>query len=371
MPWLSIVFWVFVGVVVCQMAFFLVFLLYYALKNTSDLKPGNTLPLSVIVCAKNEAQNLKTNIPLLLEQSYQNFELILVNDSSSDETLAIMEGFADINPNVKVVNVENVESFWGNKKYALTLGIKAATKSYLVFTDADCKPTSNRWLSHISGSFSKTKRIVLGYGSYQRYKGSLINALIRFETLLTAIQYFSYARIGLPYMGVGRNLAYHRDVFFENSGYMKHMDIMSGDDDLFVNSVATRTNVAIIDHPDSITVSKPKNNWKEWIAQKRRHVSTASYYKPIHQLVLGMFYTSQLMFILLSVLLLSFLFRWEIVLTLILFRFCLSILTYVKSASKLNEHGITFLLPVLEVTLIISQFFIFIANLISKPKHWN
>ena len=212
---------------------------------------------------------------------------------------------------------------------------------------------------------------MLGYGSYKRQKGSVINAVIRFETLLTAIQYFSYARLGMPYMGVGRNLAYHRDVFFENSGYMKHMDIMSGDDDLFINSVATKSNVAILDHPESITVSIPKKTWRDWIAQKRRHVSTASHYKPIHQVVLGVFYVSQLLFVVLSVLLLSFRFKWEIVLALILLRFGFSTFTYAKSASKLNEQGITLLLPVLEVILIISQFFIFIANFISKPKHWN
>ena len=371
MPWLTVVFWVFIGVVIIQMTFFFIFLLYYALKKASEPKSNSTIPISIIVCAKNEAKNLRANIPLLLDQAYQNFELILVNDSSSDESLEVMEGFAERNPNVKVVNVENVESFWGNKKYALTLGIKAASKSYLVFTDADCRPVSQKWLSLISGSFSKTKRIVLGYGAYQRQKGSLINAVIRFETLLTAIQYFSYARLGLPYMGVGRNLAYHRDVFFENSGFMKHMEIMSGDDDLFINSVATKSNVAILDHQNSITVSTPKKSWRDWIAQKRRHVSTASYYKPIHKFVLGLFYLSQLLFVVLSVLLLSLLVKWEIVLTLIFLRFGLSAFTYAKSAGKLNIEGITMLLPVLEVILIISQFFIFIANLISKPKHWN
>ncbi|MEM1002337.1 MAG: glycosyltransferase [Bacteroidota bacterium] len=371
MPLLPLLFWLFFGVILVQISYYLTFLFAYVSKPTSKIKGDETLAISIIICAKNEAANLENNIPLLLEQDHKNFELILVNDNSVDDSLVIMENYARRFPSVKVVNVKSVESFWGNKKYALTLGIKSATKPFLVFTDADCRPRSNKWLKHISSAFSKEKRIVIGYGAYKQVKGSLLNLIIRFETLLTAIQYYSYSNLGMTYMGVGRNLAYHKDVFFDNAGYMQHMDIMSGDDDLFINNVATKSNVSIMDHPNSATVSEPKRNFSNWFRQKRRHITTSIYYRPIHKVLLGSFYLSQISFFVLSVALLINLYRWPIVLGLIVTRFLISGIVFYKGAKKLQEKSLNIFAPFLEVCLIIIQFFIFNINLISKPKHWN
>lgn len=176
-----------------------------------------TLPVSVLICAKNEAENLEKNLPYILEQEYQNFQIVLINDASIDNTLKVMESFAHRDSRIKIVDVRNNEAFWG-KKYALTLGIKSAKNDLLIFTDADCRPAGKHWLKQMVGSFSNTQTIVLGFGGYQTIKHSLLNQLIRFETVLTAIQYFSYAISGMPYMGVGRNMAYHRDEFLEFEG---------------------------------------------------------------------------------------------------------------------------------------------------------
>ena len=371
MPFLPLLFWVFFAIVVLQLCYLVTFLLSYAIKASTKSVNDVQFGVSVIICAKNEADNLREHIPYILNQDHDNFELILVNDGSLDETLEVMEGFAEVNSSVKVVNAKHVESFWGNKKYALTLGIKAARKSYLVFTDADCKPKTPHWLKEIAGQFSHEKRIVLGYGAHAVLKKSMLNKLIRFETLFTAIQYFSYAKLGVPYMGVGRNLAYHKDVFFDNAGFMKHMAIMSGDDDLFINQVANKTNVAIVDSAKSITVSKPKLKFTEWFKQKRRHVTTSQHYKWYHKLMLGIFYTSQLSFLILAVVLLSVTYMWPYVLGLILIRFVISSWVVMKVSKKLSEPGLLLLAPFLEMTLILVQFFIFSTNLISKPKHWN
>jgi glycosyltransferase involved in cell wall biosynthesis len=371
MPLLNLLFWLFIGAFLLQIAYYLFFLISYLSKTPLRPVLKNKPALSLIVCAKNEADNLRSNVPLLLEQSHPDFELVLVNDNSSDNSLELMEAFARKDERVKVVNVKQVESFWGNKKYALTLGIKAATKPYLVFTDADCKPRSNTWLQHMAGAFSKDQRIVIGYGAYRTVKGSFLNTFIRFETLLTAIQYFSYASVGLSYMGVGRNLAYQRALFFEHAGFMDHMGVMSGDDDLFINRAATSSNVALLDHPDAATVSTPKRRFWAWYRQKRRHVTTSAYYKPLHKLLLGGFFLSQLLFLLLSVVLLISGFQWPVLLVLILLRYLLVGFSYYKGVNKFEEKGLLLLTPVLELLLVLVQFTIFSHNLISKPKHWN
>lgn len=328
-----------------------------------------TKPVSVIVCAKNEEENLKKLIPILFKQDYPNFELVIINDNSSDNTLEVIEGFLLLYPHIKLVDVKENEQFWGNKKFALTLGIKAASCDYLLFTDADCFPNSTHWISAMASQFNNEKQIVIGYGAYKKTKGFL-NKLIRYETLLTAIQYFGYANAGTPYMGVGRNMAYTKPLFFKANGFITHMKVKSGDDDLFINQMATKANTATCFTQDSFTTSIPKTTFKDWINQKKRHVSTAKYYKPIHKFFLGLFYTSQLLFWILSILVLIFAFNPMIILPLIGFRFLLYYLILYASAKKLEEKDLIFFGFFFEIILILIQLRIFIGNKFSKPTHW-
>ncbi|GGG41638.1 glycosyltransferase [Bizionia arctica] len=366
----DVLLYIFVVAVVIQIIYFFILFGKFAFLKEQKQSPQN-LPISVIICAKNEAKNLKKFLPSVLEQDYPNFQIVLINDASYDDTFEVMEEFANIHDNIKLVNVVNTEAFWANKKYALTLGIKAAKYNHLLFTDADCKPLSKNWITEMSSCFSDTKSIVLGYGSYTKIKNSFLNKLIRFETLLTAIQYFSFAKLGMPYMGVGRNLAYKREDFFNANGFMSHMYIRSGDDDLFINQIATAQNTEICFSEESFTESTPKTTYKDWIIQKRRHITTAKHYKTKHKILLALFYISQLVFWTLAIVLLIPLFHWQIVLILIFLRNLAQFIVYNKAAKKLNEGDLLIYIPLLELFLIGFQLSIFINNLISKPKHWK
>lgn len=327
-------------------------------------------PVSVVICAKNEAENLQQNLPHILNQDYPEFEVILINDSSSDETLAVMEDFELQDSRVVVVNVESNERFWGNKKYALTLGIKKAKFEKLLFTDADCYPKTNQWLKEMAQGFQPEKVLVLGYGAYEKVKNSFLNKIIRFETLLTALQYFSAAKNGRAYMGVGRNLAYTSTVFYENKGFVSHMNLLSGDDDLFVNEVATKTNTSLVYSEESFTYSQPKKTWKIWFRQKRRHISTAKFYRKSHQFKLGLFYLSQFLFWLLSFVLLAF-YDWRLILAAMLVRFAIQYVAYGKAASIFKEKDLLWFLPFQDLCLVSLQFVIFIFNSLSKPRFWK
>lgn len=367
---LYVLFYIFI-VVICVQLFFYAYV-FSNFKQRNQNKPTtNKPPVSVIVCAKNEAKNLDKFLPFILNQDYPNFEVVLINDGSNDTTLKVMERFKANHDIIKIVNVKNIETFWGNKKYALTLGIKAATHNQLLFTDADCKPISNQWINEMSSFFSNEHQIVLGYGGYVKVKRSFLNKLIRFETLMTATQYFSYSQLGQPYMGVGRNLAYTKELFFQARGFMDHMHIKSGDDDLFVNQIATAKNTVSCLSKNSFTESISKNSYSDWIIQKLRHVSTASHYKTKHKAVLSLFFVSQFLFLVLSIVLLSTLFNWEIVVGLICLRYIALFITLTLAAKKLEEKDLIPFFPVLEIFLIVTQFFIFIKNLTSKPNHWK
>ena len=360
----------FIAVVGIQIIYYLTFLFSFA-TNASVKKTKHNLPISVIICAKNEESNLKKNLPKLISQNYANFEIVLVNDSSTDNTLEVMKAYQREHEIITVVDVKETEAFWGNKKYALTLGIKASKNDFLVFTDADCIPITNNWLSNISGHFSNSKSIVLGYGAYKKSPLSFLNKLIRFETVMTALQYFSYANLGMPYMGVGRNMAYRKELFFNNAGFKNHMHIKSGDDDLFINEIASKENTAICYTKESFTVSEPKSTFRDWFIQKRRHVTTAKLYKPLHKFFLSLFYVTQFGFWLLALLCFLILVKWQIVLFLFILRLLIQWICVGISSSKLLEKDLILFIPLFDLFLVLSQLFIFSANLISKPKHWK
>lgn len=367
---LILILYFFIVVVAIQLCYYLGVFGKFAFAKAQKTT-AKRLSISVIVCAKNEEENVANFIPLLAEQNYPDFEIVLIDDASSDGTLDLFEDFEKQYPNVRLVKVENNEAFWGNKKYALTLGIKAAKNEYLLFTDADCYPTSKDWITAMSSQFTMQKTIVLGYGGYEKIAKSFLNKLIRFETLLTAIQYFSWAKAGQPYMGVGRNLAYKKEEFFNVNGFINHIQVRSGDDDLFINEAATAKNTTIAYTPESFTYSKPKTKYKNWITQKRRHVSTANYYNTLDKLQLGLFYLTQLLFIVLPIILLSFQFRWILVLSLIVIRYLAVWIVIGFSAGKLKENDLKYWFPVVELALIFTQINIFITNTFSKPVHWK
>jgi biofilm PGA synthesis N-glycosyltransferase PgaC len=234
--------------------------------------------ISVIICAKNEAENLRCFLPKVLRQDYPEFEVVVVNDSSTDDTEQVLMEMASQYGHLRYTSIPEDEKLKRGKKLALTIGLKAARFDHILLTDADCYPVSDQWIRKMASHFSARHRIVLGYGGYEKRMG-LLNILIRYETTFTAMQYLSFAILGKPYMGVGRNLAYQKALFFEKKGFAAHYHLASGDDDLFVNANATWENCVVEFSPISHTRSVPETSFRSWIRQKKRHLSAGSHYR--------------------------------------------------------------------------------------------
>jgi poly-beta-1,6-N-acetyl-D-glucosamine synthase len=277
---------------------------YYARAAFYKIKPynieGKAPAISVIICAKNEFQNLEKFLPVVLEQDYPNFEVILVNDFSQDDSYFLLKAFEEKYSHFKVIHLRENVNFFEGKKLALAVGIKSAKNDIILLTDADCKPTGKNWMKSMSAQFSDQTEIVLGYGGYTVQPGFL-NKLIRFDTLSIAMQYMGMALAGNPYMGVGRNLAYKKELFFKSGGFTSHYKVKSGDDDLFINQSSNGRNTAINLHPDGMTFSEPKKNFSSWFSQKKRHLSTGKYYKTSDKLRLGIQVISNSMFYILFI----------------------------------------------------------------------
>ena len=199
---------------IISLSILLFYYLYFFinLRFNKSKSPSFNQPISIIICAKNELDNLRKNLPIILAQDYSNFEVIVVNDQSSDESKFFLDELAKQNKHLVIVDIDDFVTHGLGKKFALTLGIKTAKHEYLLLTDADCMPNSKDWVKQISSNFNNAE-IILGYGSYEKKKG-LLNKIIRFDAFNLAQQYLSFALAGQTYMGVGRNLAYKKSLFF-------------------------------------------------------------------------------------------------------------------------------------------------------------
>src|ERR1035437_2345287 len=260
-------------------------------------------PVSVIICSKDEAVNLRQFLPFILKQEYPDFEVIVINDGSTDETRILLENLCQEYPNLRTTFVPVGANNLSTKKLGLTLGIKAAKNELLLFTDADCMPEDKMWIDRMARNFTRETEFVLGYGAYFQRKGFL-NRLITFDTLFIGLQYMGMAIAGKPYMGVGRNLAYRKETFFAHKGFASTLHLSSGADDLLVNKSTTPWNSRVEIAPDSITWSEPNTTFKGWLYQKERHLSVSSFYKSSSKLRLsvepitrGLFYLTLIMVI--------------------------------------------------------------------------
>ncbi len=260
---------------------------------SSDTEGQKFPGVSVVIAAFNELHNLKELLPLLEQQDYPDFEIVIADDRSEDGTydyLLTNEGHFS---KVTFVRIKDLPGHFTAKKYAVTMGIKKASKDILLLTDADCRPAGDQWIRQMAAQLTDDKDIVTGFSPYTRVPGRL-NALIRYETFQTALQYMSFALARMPYMGVGRNLMYRKKLFWSTNGFAKHIGLLSGDDDLFINEASRSNNVAVCTDESAHIESMPKLTWGEWYTQKRRHLSVGKKYRFRDKLNLGLLWFGQI-----------------------------------------------------------------------------
>lgn len=368
--WEEIIFYCFAVTAAIQVFYYTWFFSRIAFYKPKKKSKSQQHPVSVIICARDEDENLARNLPGVLVQNYPStYEVVAVNDNSLDDSKYILQELKKTFKSLNVIELTQEAKLIKGKKYPLSIGIKESRHEVLLLTDADCVPASEYWIQKMQDAYDDHIEIVLGYGAYHKRPG-LLNKLIRFETFHTALQYLSYALAGVPYMGVGRNLSYKKGLFFRNKGFSSINHIPSGDDDLFINKVATRNNTAVIIDPEAVTRSAPKRTLKEWMRQKSRHYTTAKFYKPKHKFLLGLYAGTQFLFYPLFIATLIF-YDWRFAIGLLVIK--LSAQGYIlhKAMKKMEEKDLWPWFVLLDIWMFL-YYIIFAPALWRKPRrNWN
>lgn len=344
-------------------------LAFYKAPDAAEGQP----PVSVVICARNEYDNLEKNLPSILNQDYPDYEVVVVNDGSDDESDLLLHELKSADKKLKIINLQKDLNFFTGKKFPLALGIRCAKYPIVVLTDADCIPEGPKWLSQIASSFDAKTELVLGYGPLRKKPGFL-NKIIRYDTFFVALQYLSFALIRKPYMGVGRNLAYRSDLFFRNKGFTSHYHIPTGDDDLFVNKVATSKNTRICIQQESWMTSEPKETTGDWFRQKKRHMVAGKYYNSRSKFFLGLFGISQLAFYILFALTMIF----ADLSTFGLYAFILFglrtlslLIIFYRAGKKLGQTRLSLFSPLFDLLLLACSTIFAISSLFSNKPKWK
>ena len=265
-------------------------------KNKSRKKNDDELePVSVVVCARDAYEYLVDLLPSLLNQDYPDYEIVVVNDCSDDETEEYLKDIERRETKIKPVQLHQHLNFFNGKKFPLSMGIKSAKNDLLVFTDVNCTPADDQWLRSVVNCYKNNTEVVIGYSPYVRKKG-LLNQLMRFDALQFALQYLSAALNKRPVLGIGKNLSYRKELFYRHKGFTSHYTTSAGDDDLFINHAARGKNTeALIDAEHGITTMPPQG-FALWTRQKSSRYSTIPAYDGTSKAFLGLFTWSHLLF---------------------------------------------------------------------------
>ncbi|MGK7393022.1 MAG: glycosyltransferase [Candidatus Cyclobacteriaceae bacterium M3_2C_046] len=367
---LSIIFYIFIATLGIMLAYLFRYIFLLSQAKPTQENPDHHPPVSLVVCARNELDNLKILLPQLYQQEYPDFEIIIVDDQSSDESYDYLREEKDKVKHLKVVTVEDIPPHVNGKKYGVTLGIRAAKNDIILLTDADCYPATKHWIRSMAQAYRENDQIILGYSPYQKKKG-LLNKFIAFETLFTGIQYLGEAIGGNPYMGVGRNLSYRKALFLEKKGFNKHLKVTGGDDDLFINAHAYQGNTGVAIGPDALVYSYPKTSWKDYFRQKKRHLSVGKLYRKRDKRRIGLYSLARALQWISFVILILAGYELYFVFGGYLLRILVLLILFNLASKKLADKLNIWTIPLMDLLYMIYLITIGVSALFTKKIKWN
>jgi len=308
-------------------------------------------PVSIVLCARDAYEYLVDLIPALLKQDYPEFEIVVVNDCSDDETEEYLKDLERNESRVKPVQLKQHLNFFNGKKFPLSMGIKSAKNDLIILTDCNCMPVNDQWLRSVVNRYNNRTEIVIGYCPYVQKK-SVLNRIMRFDTLQNGLLYLSAALCHHPYMGIGKNLSYRKELFYRHQGFISHYTTSVGDDDLFINQTATKKNAEVLIDAEDAILATPPSSFHLWSRQKSSRYSTVSKYDTPSRMMLSVFYVSQFLFYASFIALLALcakpaftitngaVFYIPILVFFFLLRFGSQIIIYHNASKRLGEKGL-------------------------------
>jgi len=350
---------VFVGCLFLQLLFYWLFFARFAFYKQKGEQKKAVVPVSVIICARNESGYLQQFLPSVLTQDYSDYEVIVVNDNSTDDSKDVLREMQQYHKHLQVVTVSTQFRKENDRKLALAVGIKSAKNDFVLITGADCCPCSPSWVSEMVGCTSEKHSMVLGYYSHKEKKG-ILNKLIHFDTVYTALCYFSFSLVGRPYMGMGKNILLSKKMFLNDSNYLSSYKTNSENSDLPISNMAKQKNISISYKYDSQTVSVFRyESFVHWLRNKQKNFRS---YKFTNRFLLKLYGFTGFLFYISFILSLLLSTNNIFTLGLLMILYCLRLFSqwfvFAKSCNKLNEKKLIRYIPLFDIFFVLVMPFV-------------
>lgn len=330
-------------------------------------------PISIIIVAHDEAHHLIKSLPELLTQDYPNYEVVLVNDNSTDETPQLAIEMRNKYHNLHYVNMTSSVSTIEGKKFPMAIGIQAAQNDVVLLTGPSCQPSSPYWLRQVAGRFVRRTRVVLGHASYEKRPG-FFNKLLHYDALETSIIAFSYTICGMPVMADGRNLAYNKDIFFKNKEkYFRHSQLPFGEDCIFINEAVKHDVCNVVASPEAVMEQYPIE-FSKWFQLKQFALISRSFYKTVPRMLLKWYNWLGFWFHIAAIgtlAVIAVLKNWillGIVGAAVLLKIGMQYLVFIKGANKLGEKEVLPGMLLYDILVTVLRPWIYLGSKFEKSK---
>lgn len=325
--------------------------------------------VSVVLSASNQYSDLKKNLQYFLNQDYPDFEVVVVIDNSDDDTDELLKDFSKQFKNLHIVELRQKLNWFSGRKFALSLGIKSAKHSTILLSDPTCRPETKYWIREMASGFSGGKEVVIGYATFKT--GKKLNKWLRFTAFYDALFFLSKALRAQPFKGIGKNLAYSRDLFYRHKGFSSHYAINVGDDELFVNRAATGKNTKVRISPEARIEQKKPVGFSGWLRNESTRLRIRQMFGFKEKFSVRLFSSTSFLFYALLIALLVLQAPLIPVMAILLLRLISQMIVFNMAMRILSEKKLILLSPLFEILLIIADFFIWIYILIGPRPKWT
>lgn len=352
---------------------FIFLILYYSLiylrlgifKNKKREEKRTREPVSVVVYTKNQAYLLKDKLFSLLEQEYPDYEVIVVNHASQDETSFVLKVYTETYKNLKIVDIKEDVNVFQGRKYPLSIGIKCAKNDIIILTDTESVPSGYHWITEMESRFTKGVNIVLGYVSREATK-KLLNGFSQYTYAEESASYMGFALLRAPYMGNGKNLAVRRSFFFNKGGFINHYAISEGYDVLFVNQNSTPSNTRLSLSEDSFVTAKSFPLFEDLVRHRKHQIKLYFHFKAKDKFLQILYPLMNIVYYVLFAILLLIDFPYELLLGTLVLKFGWHIFSFYKYSKRFKQKKVFIFAPLYEFFFLIFDLFLAIPAFIKR-----
>ena len=234
------------GVFIIQMYFLLGVYLKLAWHKKENFNPAPH-QVTIMLSLRNEEERIREMMTKFTELPFEDYQVMVINEVSEDNTLEILNVLAETNPRIKVTSLSQETRFM--EKQAINIGLKGAQSPWIVQLPPTTGSISQEWLTKLTGLLDKDTDAVIGYTNVERNKG-FRNLLCRMERFHQFMLSGSWILAGMPFVFSENNVLFNKSMYFDTLGFRQKLNRNFANLELIFNENFKPNRIKVSTHAD-------------------------------------------------------------------------------------------------------------------------